>query len=203
MMTSLKNAVCGALLALSLTSGLAVPALAKPSSSQSEQIPNFVQTAHIIKDALQNQQYAKITPYIHPKKGVRFSMYAYVNVKKDKVFSRRDFGHYLKQSKIKFTWGDKDGIGEPLITPLPSYLSDWVVRDNLSAPSKVGVNEFYGTGNSLNNLREVYPTQDFVEFYYAGNKQYDCMDWRCLRLVFETYQGRPYLVAIITDEWTI
>lgn len=202
-MTSLKNAVCGALLALSLTGGLAVPAIAKPSSNQSEQIPNFVQTAHIIKDALQSQQYAKITPHIHPKKGVRFSMYAYVNVKKDKVFSRKNFDKYLKQSKIKFTWGNKDGIGEPLITPLPSYLSDWVVRDNLSTPSKVGVNEFYGTGNSLNNLREVYPTQDFVEFYYAGSKQYDCMDWRCLRLVFEAYQGRPYLIAIITDEWTI
>lgn len=202
-MHALKSLAVGVLLSGGVMMGNTAFATPTPDVIQQGQLPAFADPAFAIKYALQYKHYANITPHIHPKKGVRFSMYAYVNVKKDKVFSQRDFGNYLKQSKIKFTWGDKDGIGEPLITPLPSYLSDWVVRDSLSNPSKVGVNEFYGTGNSLNNLREVYPTQDFVEFYYAGSKQYDCMDWRCLRLVFETYQGRPYLVAIITDEWTI
>ena len=29
------------------------------------------------------------------------------------------------------------------------------------------------------------------------------MDWRTMRLVFEEYQGKYYLVAIVNDQWTI
>ena len=60
-----------------------------------------------------------------------------------------------------------------------------------------------GFGNSLNNLIEIYPSADFVEFYYGGSEKYDGMDWRALRLVFEEYKGKPYLIAIVNDQWTI
>jgi hypothetical protein len=29
------------------------------------------------------------------------------------------------------------------------------------------------------------------------------MDWRVLRLVFDNYQGKRYLVAIVNDQWTV
>ena len=29
------------------------------------------------------------------------------------------------------------------------------------------------------------------------------MDWRILRLVFEEYQGKRYLVAIVNEQWTV
>lgn len=29
------------------------------------------------------------------------------------------------------------------------------------------------------------------------------MDWRAMRLVFEDYQGKSYLVAIVNDQWTV
>ena len=28
------------------------------------------------------------------------------------------------------------------------------------------------------------------------------MDWRIMRLVFEEYQGKRYLVAIVNQQWT-
>lgn len=202
-MHALKFWAIGVLLSGGVMMGNTAFATPTPDVIQQGQLPAFADPAFAIKYALQYKHYANITPHIHPKKGVRFSMYAYVDVKKDKVFSQRDFDNYLQQAKIKFTWGDKDGIGEPLITSLPAYLSNWVVRRDGFANASVIINQFYGTGNSLNNLLEAYPNHDFVEFYYAGNDKYNGMDWRCLRLVFETYQGRPYLVAIITDEWTI
>ena len=164
---------------------------------------SFVETATLINTALSNQQYGLITPYIHPKKGVRFSMYAYVNPKKDKVFSQADFKKYLKQSRVKFTWGEKDGAENLYIETLPNYLNHWIVRQHEFQYAKPYINTFKGHGNSLNNLTEHYPNADFVEFYYQGTAHWDYMDWRVLRLVFETYEDRFYLVAIITDEWTI
>ena len=84
------------------------------------------QQALRIQRALANKDFARITNDIHPTRGVRFSMYAYVRPESDKVFSRAQYAQYLQQSNIRFTWGEKDGTGDLLITPLPTYLDTWV-----------------------------------------------------------------------------
>ena len=160
------------------------------------------QQALDIQRALSTGNYAEITKDIHPTRGVRFSMYAYIDPKTDKVFSRAQFSQYLKASRIKFTWGGLDGTGDPLITPLPNYLNDWVDAGKYKSIGPT-LNRFQGHGNSLNNLKDTYPNADFVEFYYAGSEKYSGMDWQALRLVFETYKGKRYLVAIVNDQWTI
>ncbi len=161
-----------------------------------------IQDAIYIKQALAYQNYSAIAPFIHPKQGVRFSMYAYVDPKTDKVFSRAQFNQYLKAAKIKFTWGQQDGTGDLYITPLPSYLKTWVDAGKYKAIAPT-FNTFQGYGNSLNNLVQRYPKADFVEFYNGGSEKYSGMDWQALRLVFEEYQGKRYLVAIVNDQWTI
>ena len=172
------------------------------SSSVTASQQQIVQDAIYIKQALVYQNYAAIAPLIHPTRGVRFSMYAYVDPQTDKVFSRAQFEQYLKASRIKFTWGQKDGTGDIYITPLPNYLKVWVDGNKYKAIAPT-LNTFQGYGNSLNNLTEIYPNANFVEFYYSGSDQYDGMDWRALRLVFEEYKGKQYLVAIVNDQWTI
>ncbi len=172
------------------------------SSSVTASQQQIVQDAIYIKQALVYQNYAAIAPLIHPTRGVRFSMYAYVDPQTDKVFSRAQFEQYLKASRIKFTWGQKDGTGDIYITPLPNYLKVWVDGNKYKAIAPT-LNTFQGYGNSLNNLTEIYPNANFVEFYYSGSEQYDGMDWRALRLVFEEYKGKQYLVAIVNDQWTI
>jgi hypothetical protein len=43
-----------------------------------------------------------------------------------------------------------------------------------------------------------------VEYYFPGfEAQYEGMDWKSLRLVFEQHQGSWKLVGIIHNEWTI
>lgn len=172
------------------------------SSSITMSQQHLLQDAIYIKQLLAYQNYAAIAPLIHPTRGVRFSMYAYVDPKSDKVFSRAQFEQYLKASKIKFTWGQQDGTGDLYITPLPTYLQAWVNGNKYKAIAPT-LNEFQGFGNSLNNLTEIYPNADFVEFYDAGTERYSGMDWRALRLVFEEYKGKRYLIAIINDQWTI
>lgn len=154
----------------------------------------------IIK-ALKNGDYQKLATYIHPEKGVRFSMYAHVDTVKDKRFSRAEFVKFIP-AKTKFTFGAKDGTGELYVTPLAEYIRNWVYKRNF-AEAELFYNRFRGTGNSLNNLPEVYPNAFFTENFIPGTDQYGGMDWNALRLVFESYHGTWYLVAVINDEWTV
>lgn len=156
-----------------------------------------------IQHELSERNYAAIVNDIHPLRGVRFSMYAHILPESDKVFRREQFTQYLDQSRIRFTWGAKDGTGDPLVIPLPEYLDTWVAAEDFDNTS-LCVNEphHYG-GNAIHNAKSIYPDSDVVDFYYNGSDLYDGMDWRVLRLVFESYQGQRYLVAIINDQWTI
>lgn len=177
------------------------------SSSSLQVIPDMSQQtlkqqALHIQRALANNDFAKITNDIHPTRGVRFSMYAFVRPEADKVFSREQYTQYLQQSKIRFTWGEKDGTGDLLVTPLPEYLNTWVNAKKYN-DSTISINEFRQTGGMINNLRDVYQNSDVVDFYYKGSDEYAGMDWRIMRLVFDSYQGKRYLVAIINDQWTV
>ncbi|MEN6670277.1 hypothetical protein AAJP47_07870 [Psychrobacter sp. B38] len=165
-------------------------------------VSDMSQQALRIQRALANKDFDSITSDIHPTRGVRFSMYAYVRPETDKVFSREQYAQYLQQSKVRFTWGEKDGTGDPLIEPLPTYLDTWVNAAKYNN-ARISFNEFKINGNSINNLKKIYPDSNVVEFYYKGSDRYDGMDWRVLRLVFNEYQGKRYLVAIINDQWTV
>ncbi|WP_201590620.1 hypothetical protein [Psychrobacter sp. Pi2-51] len=173
-----------------------------PSNADSSQ-QTFKQQSLRIQHALANGDYASITNDIHPTRGVRFSMYAYIRPETDKVFSRGQYAQYLQQSKIRFTWGEKDGTGDLLITPLPDYLSNWVAASAFDQNAEISINSSKAMGNSINNLNKIYQNSDFVEFYSNGSEKYSGMDWRAMRLVFEEYQGKRYLVAVINDQWTV
>ena len=80
-------------------------------------------------------------------------MYAYIQPESDKTFTRAQFAQYIQQSKIRFTWGEKDGTGDPLIIPLPEYLATWVKANDfndLNDQSTISINDSKATGNSIN-----------------------------------------------------
>jgi hypothetical protein len=154
-----------------------------------------------IIQALKEKNYKNFKEYIHPQKGVRFSMYAFVNPEQDKKFSKTDFEKY-QPSKTIFTWGAMDGTGDLYKATINDYLGKWVYSKDF-ATGQVSLNEFQGSGNSLNNLKKIYPNADFTENFIKGSEANAGMDWKCLRLVFEEFQGKYYLVAVINDQWTI
>ncbi|UFH31735.1 hypothetical protein LNP04_17495 [Chryseobacterium sp. C-71] len=151
--------------------------------------------------ALKVGYYDIFANYIHPKKGVRFSMYAFINKNEDKHFTKTDFEKYLP-TKTVFTWGSRDGSGEIYKSTLEKYLKDWVFKKDFTK-SEYSFNQFRGGGNSLNNLKEMYPNTNFTENFIPGSEKYGGMDWNALRFVFEEYDGKYYVVAVINDEWTI
>ncbi len=154
-----------------------------------------------ILQLLKMKDYEKFANYILPEKGVRFSMYGYVQPKKDKIFTKDDFLKYIG-TNIKFTWGEKDGTGDLLQMSLKNYLEKWVFVKDFTQ-SEFSLNEIKNRGNTINNIKEVYPNSDFTENYLEGTEEYLQMNWNALRLVFEEYEGKLFLVAVINDQWTI
>ena len=56
----------------------------------------------------------------------------------------------------------------------------------------------------LENQFEIYDNPIVVEYYFPGfNPEYEGMDWKSLRLVFEKYEDSWKLVGIIHNQWTI
>ncbi|MFP3592785.1 hypothetical protein [Chryseobacterium sp. SIMBA_038] len=162
----------------------------------------------IIKEAndevlktLKNKDYKRFAEFIHPEKGVRFSMYAFVDPKEDKQFSKTDFEKY-QPTKTLFTWGTHDGSGDPYRTTINDYLGKWVFSKDFTA-SQFSLDKFQGGGNSLNNLEKMYPKLNFTENYIKGTEKNGEMDWKTLRFVFEEFNGKYYLVGVINDQWTI
>ncbi|WDF48197.1 hypothetical protein PQ459_06895 [Chryseobacterium sp. KACC 21268] len=153
-----------------------------------------------IVDVLKNKDYAKLSTYLHPEKGIHFSMYSFVS-DQDKSFSKADFEKYIDADE-KFTFGHKDGSGAIYTVSLKDYLKDWVYKKDFST-AKVNYNNFEGKGNSLNNVKEKYPNAVTVENYLAGTVEYSYMDWNSLILVFEKVDDQYYLVSICNNQWTV
>ncbi|MBP1167801.1 hypothetical protein JOE44_004685 [Chryseobacterium sp. PvR013] len=159
------------------------------------------QTNDEVLKALKAKDYTTFASLIHPEKGIRFSMYAFVDTKGDKHFSKEDFEKY-QPTKTLFTWGAHDGSGDPYKATINEYLGKWVFSKDFTA-SQYSLNKFIGGGNSLNNLQEIYPKDDFTENYIKGTEKYGEMDWKTVRFVFEEFQGKYYLIAVVNDQWTI
>ncbi|RXM51562.1 MULTISPECIES: hypothetical protein [unclassified Chryseobacterium] len=154
-----------------------------------------------VLQALKAKDYKTFASFIHPEKGISFSMYAFVDPKADKHFSKEDFEKY-QPTKTLFTWGAMDGSGDPYKATINDYLGKWVFAADFTA-SQYSQGKFIGGGNSLNNLEKIYPNKDFTENYIKGTEEKSDMDWKTLRMVFEEFQGKYYLIAVVNDQWTI
>ena len=148
---------------------------------------------------LNNQDYETLADYFHPDLGVRFSPYAFINTGKDIHLKGEEFIEAIKSNK-KFTWGHSDGSGDPILLTIPDYIKKYVYNTDFLNAEKKAFNKMIGSGNSLNNLNEIYPNALFTESYDPGKHE---MAWSALRLVFQKKGEKFYLAGIVHDQWTI
>ena len=155
-----------------------------------------------ILNALKKQDVNQLTKFIHPELKLRFSPYGFIDTNSSKAFTPYELTAAFNKSPV-FTWGSYDGSGDPIKMNIRQYFNKFVYnKDYLSAPQK-STDEFRASGNSLNNLKEIYPGDSFTEFYFPGfDAKYNGMDWQTLRLVFRHSNQKTYLIAIIHDQWT-
>lgn len=157
--------------------------------------------ANRILELLKTKNYTSLSEYALAKKGIRFSPYAYIDLKRGKVLTIQQLNN-IDTSK-KHVWGTYDGSGDPIKLTVPEYFDRFVYNANFQDSAQMLQNDFVRKGNTINNLKEIYPGCDFVEFSYPIDPRKEGINWSSLRLVFLKENEKIYLVAIVHDQWTI
>lgn len=161
------------------------------------------ETADKVITAIKEKDAGKIAEFVHPQKGVRFTPYTYVQVESDLVFEKEEMKGFFGDQK-EYLWGHYDGTGDEIRLTPEEYYAKFVYSADFAQAEEIGYNQVLSYGNMLENQFEVYENPIVVEYYFPGfDPQYEGMDWKSLRLVFEEYEESWLLVGIINNQWTI
>lgn len=164
---------------------------------------SILQTSLIVMELLKDKQMEELSNYVHPNKGLRFTPYFYIDDQNDQVFGTQQVAA-LGQDTKEYIWGEFDGIGDPIDLNFDDYYDRFVYDEDYINPHIIGNNTPIGFGNVTDNVATAYPNGKYVEFHFTGiDPQYNGMDWRSLRLIFEEHAGAWHLVGISHGEWTI
>lgn len=176
---------------------------AQLKSSEADENISILQTSLIVIELIRDKEMEELSNYVHPSKGLRFTPYFYVDDQNHQVFSTQQVAD-LSQDTNEYIWGEFDGTGEPIDLNFDDYYDRFVYDEDYINPHIIGNNTPIGFGNVTDNVATAYPDGEYVEFHFTGiDPQYNGMDWRSLRLIFEEHAGAWHLVGISHGEWTI
>ena len=164
---------------------------------------NVLLTALEVVEFIDDEDMSGLSSYVHPTKGLRFTPYNYIDIVNDKVFTVAQIPGLMADATV-YNWGEYDGSGDPIDLKFEDYFDKFIYDEEFMNPHMIGNNVAIGKGNSIDNMNVAYPQGHFVEFHFTGfDTQYEGMDWRSLKLVFENMSGSWYLVGIVHGQWTI
>jgi hypothetical protein len=189
---------------ISLSSNATSPAASAAAGLSAQQARDIIEmTASRAVQALKSRDMNELSKLVHPLKAVRFSPYAFLDVKADVRFTAAMIRGAFTDGKVR-VWGRYDGSGKPIRLSFSEYYKRFVYdRDFARAPEIFYNSTQESRGNTHDNSREEYPEAIIVEFHVPGPAGQDDSGFRGLRLVFEQYRDAWYLVHIVHDEWTI
>ena len=142
-----------------------------------------------------------LAEYVHPKKGILFSPYSDLKNNDNLVFEKKEMVKIYDKNE-ELVWGMYDGTGARILLTFDDYF-DKFIYDADFIEYEPNFDSIMGTGNTLENTNSVFPYAKIVEYYIPGTEKYGYLDWKSLRLVYEMYRGKYYLVAIVHNCWTI
>ena len=138
----------------------------------------------------------------HPSKGVRFSPYAYLQATNITLTAAQLTNAFTDSTKR--TWGVTDGKGDPIILTFADYTGTYIYGRDFASSSQTAFNKTIGSGNTIDNTADVYPSAILFEAYDPGpDPRLKDFQWQCIRLLFERSGDRWFLVSVVHGEWTI
>jgi len=161
-----------------------------------------VERARVVVAAMKRKDLKSLAAMIHPKKGVRFSPYAYVDPTSDVTLQAAQVEDGISDGTER-VWGSADGSGDPIRLTFAKYFDRFVYDADFASVSEPALDSVVASGNTINNAKKIYAGATMVELYVPGTTKYEGMDWKSLRLVFERDGEHLWLVGVIHDEWTI
>ena len=162
----------------------------------------LISYARELINVIKKDDYRSVAEVVHPEYGVIFSPYATVNLSVDRCFTKDQVAEFAHDSKM-YLWGVYDGSGEPIELTPEKYFERFVFDVDFSTCETFGVDEVIRTGNSLENIDDIFPTARYVDCFMPDPADPEGWDWRSLRFVFEEYDGTLFLTAIIHSENTM
>ena len=101
-------------------------------------------------------------------------------------------------------WGKYDGSGNPIELTPSEYFRTFVLNKDYTFAPEIGVDAIIKSGNSLENITEVFPDVRYVDFHMPGtDASSGGLDWSSLRLGFEAYNGELKLTVVVHSQWTV
>lgn len=146
--------------------------------------------------------YNSLANMVHPTYGVYFSPSATVNLKNNQCFGAAEVSDFANNTN-SYIWGTAAGSTVPIELTVQEYFKEYVYNSDYLNAQLVGVNYATKTGNSLENVLDIFPNAQFVDLCFPGTAENEYHDWSILRLVFEEYEGTFRLTAVIHSEYTI
>jgi hypothetical protein len=161
------------------------------------------ETAAELITAISKKDFEKVSEFVHPEKGVRFTPYTNVSVDNDVVMNQKQVRNFFND-KTTYLWGHYDGRGDEISITPGEYYDEFIYTEDFKNAEVIGYNEVLSSGNMAENQFEVYENAIIVEYYFPGfNPDFGGADWKSLRLVFEEHDGVWKLTGIIHNQWTI
>jgi len=160
--------------------------------------------AYKILDYIKAGDYNALSHVVHPEHGIMFSPQATVDKSTNKHFSSDEIAAFGTDMDI-YVWGVYGASGEPIEMTPAEYFDRYVFFKDYTCAPYIGINRVIRSGNALENIMEVFPDMQFVEFNIPGSEQDPAADfnWCTLRLGFEEHAGSLWLTAIIHSEWSV
>ena len=181
------------------------PAGTRPPTIVGTIIPSVETAADDVQARLGARDYEILSGFIDPSRGLVISPYAYVGDAAQVLTPAQVAGAATDDSIL--LWGYTDGEGAPIKTTIDTRFRAIAGSTALTSTDAIGFDVRLGLGNSIDNIAERFPGASVVEYHFEGTSLYGDFDWTSVRLVFDTTNlaptGRPALLAIVQDTWTI
>ncbi len=181
------------------------PEGSRPPRSAGVIEPSVEAAADDVQALLGAGEYETLSGFVDPTRGVAISLHAFV-ADDAVVLTPRQLAGAATNREL-FLWGYTDGEGRPVETTIERRLGEIAGDRGLTSTDVIGHDTRLGLGNSIDNIAERFPGSHVVEYHFEGTSLYGDFDWSSVRFVFDASRlaptGRPALLAIVQDTWTI
>ena len=162
----------------------------------------LLNTAYYVLQALKNHDYAVLASMVHPQRGVTCTPLSTISPGADRVLTQDQVKNLTNDIGV-YTWGTLDEQGTPISMTIQQYFAQYVFDTDYTRASLIGIDQIMISGNALENISQVYSDCRFVDFSVPGRKETNQgLDWRSLKLVFQSDGSCWYLVAMVHGQWT-
>jgi len=163
---------------------------------------DIITFAYTVLEYIRDDDFHALSHIVHPEYGVVFSPSATINLTTDRRFNAEQIAMINTDTNV-YVWGVYNGSGVPIELTPAEYFAGFIPAAEHMETSVIGINQIVRSGNALENITDVFPNSEFVDFHSPGGEPAEEPDWSSLRLVFEDYNGYLRLVAIVYSKRTV